>query len=249
MERTKQLARERLVLALDAEDFEQAHDLVVSLKDYIGTFKIGMHLFLKEGPKVFKMIHDEGCKIYFDGKFHDIPTSVAMASKSIVENKVDCYSIHISGGLKMLAASVESIVTYSEQLQQPKPKVFGVTILTSIGQKTLTKELGIPIKTQDHTFKLAQIAKEAGLDGIATSVCEAKLIKKEFNGDFTILTSAIRPTWAQVNDQLRVFTPKEAIEAGSDLLLIGRPITQAKEPISAVKLITDEIEEAIEGSI
>lgn len=249
MEKTKKLARERLVLALDVDNFNEAHQLVVSLKDFIGTFKVGMQLFLNEGPQIFKMIHDEGCKVFFDGKFHDIPTSVAQASRSLVQHEVEFFSIHISGGLKMLTACVETVDEYSEELSVQRPKVFGVTILTSIGQKTLTQELGIPIKTQEHTYKLATIAKEAGLDGIATSVCEAKLIQKEFNDDFIILTSAIRPTWSQVNDQLRVFTPKEAIEAGSDLLLIGRPITQAKEPLSAVKLIIDEIEEAIEGSL
>lgn len=240
-------AKDRIILSLDVDDFEQVTDLVKKLKNYVGTFKIGMYQFPILVPQMIKLIQDEGARVYFDGKFHDIPNTVAKAGVSLLDQRIDFFSVHTSGGSKMIKACVEACHKRAEELNVEPPIILGETVLTSIGQRTLKNELGLSENTQDVCLRLAKIAKNSGLNGIIASACEAKYIRKKLGEDFIILTPAIRPTWSKIYDQLRVLSPKEAIDSGSDYLLIGRPITQAKDPVSAIKLIIDEIEEAIEG--
>lgn len=248
MNREFKSVKDRIVLSLEVPDLKQAENLVKQLKDYVGIFKIGVHLFIAEGPKIFEMIQNEGAKVYYDGKFNDIPNTVAKAGASLTRRGIRIFSLHISGGSKMLKACVEACHKESELLNIDPPTIVGITILTSIGQKTLATELGIPGITQDHCVRLTKIAQKSGLDGVVVGGCDLKFIRKNCGDDIIIVTTGIRPAWANINDQRRVLTPKEAIEAGADYLIVGRPVTQASEPLSAIKLIIDEIEEAIEGS-
>lgn len=238
-------AKDRIVLALDVDTLEDAKNLVCELKDYVGIFKVGLQLFTAVGPEIFKIIHDEGAKTYFDGKFHDIPSTVAKANANLVKHGVEFFNINITGGSKMLSTSMKLTRETTKHYNLPKPVVLGVTLLSSFGQRTLTEELCVEKNIDDYATTLAKIAKENGLDGVVANAADVPKIRKECGEEFIILCPAIRPTWSVVNDQVRVVTPTEAIRSGVDYLVIGRPITSATDKIAAVKLIIDEIEEAM----
>lgn len=241
-----QKARDRLVLALDVNTREEAQKLVSELRDYVGVFKVGLQLYTSVGPDIVKMIQDENREIFFDGKFHDIPNTVAKAGANLVKQGVTFFNIHISGGSKMASTCIKLCSETAKSYGFPKPTILGVTLLTSFGQKTLTEELLIKSNIDDYVTQLAKVAKESGLDGIIASATDVPKIKKTCGEDFIILCPAIRPTWSVVNDQIRVVTPRDAIKAGVDYLVVGRPITSAKNKVSAAKLVLDEMEEAIE---
>ena len=238
--------RDKLVLPLDVNTLDEARELVTELKDYVGVFKVGLQLYTSVGPDIIKMIQDEGREIFFDGKFHDIPNTVAKASANLIKHGVTFFNIHITGGSKMISSCTKIARETAKSLGLPKPKILGVTILTSFGQRTLTEELLININIDDYVTQLAKVAKKSGLDGIIASATDIPKIKKECGEDFIILCPAIRPTWSVVNDQIRVVTPRDAIRAGVDYLVVGRPITSANDRVSAAKLILDEMQEAFE---
>lgn len=247
MKLEKNSAKDRVILALDVDTMEEAKEMVVELKDYVGVFKVGLQLFTSVGPEIIKMIHEEGGRIFFDGKFHDIPNTVAKASANLVKHGVTFFNMHISGGTKMLATSLKMSKETAKRYELPKPTILGVTLLTSFGQRTLTEELEVNRNIDDYVCSLAKLAKESGLDGVVASATDVPKVRKECGEDFIILCPAIRPTWSVVNDQIRVVTPTDAIRLGVDYMVIGRPITSAKDRVSAAKLIIDEIEEAMEN--
>ena len=238
-------AKDRLILALDVDTLDEAKALVYELKDYVGIFKVGLQLFTSVGPEIINIIHGEGGRIFFDGKFHDIPNTVAKANANLVKHGVTFFNMHISGGSKMIATSIKLAKETARLHKLPKPIILGVTLLTSFGQRTLTEELGVEKHIDDYVCRLAKLAKESGLDGVIASATEAPKIKKECGDEFIILCPAIRPTWSVVNDQVRFVTPTDAIRAGVNYLVVGRPITSAKDKVSAAKLILDEINEAL----
>jgi orotidine-5'-phosphate decarboxylase len=238
-------AKDKLILALDVDTMEEAKELVSELKDYVGTFKVGLQLFSSVGPDVIKLIHDEGAKIFFDGKFHDIPNTVAKASANLVKHGVSFFNIHIQGGSKMITSSIKLARETAKKYGLPKPTILGVSLLTSFGQRTLTEELKVNMNIDDYVSSLAKLAKSSGLDGIICSATDVPKFKKECGEDFIVLCPAIRPTWSVVNDQIRVVTPSDAVRAGVDYMVVGRPITSADDRVTAAKLILDEIEEAM----
>ena len=246
MKLQKKNARDRLVLALDVNTMDEAKELVTELKDYVGVFKVGLQLFTSVGPDIIKMIQGEGREIFFDGKFHDIPNTVAKASANLIKHGVTFFNLHTNGGSKMISTTVKLAKETARSLGLPKPTILGVTVLTSFGQRTLTEELLISQNIDDYVGKLAKLGRDSGLDGIIASATDIPKIKKECGEDFIILCPAIRPTWSVVNDQIRVVTPSDAIKMGVDYLVVGRPITSAKDRVSAAKLVLDEIEEAME---
>ena len=239
-------AKDRIILALDVDDFEEAKKLVQELKDYTGFFKVGLQLYTSCGFEVIKMIHDEGGKVFFDGKFHDIPNTVARASANLVKKDVSFFDVHIKGGSKMLATTVKLAAETAKKLGKPVPTILGVTLLSSFGQKTLTQEWNVNMNIDDYVDGLAKMAMDAGLDGVVASASEAPAIRKECGEEFIIVCPAIRPTWSVVNDQVRVVTPTDAIHAGVDYMVVGRPVTCSENKTDAIKLIIDEIEEALE---
>jgi len=246
MKKENRTAKDCLVLALDVDTMEDAKKLVTDLKDYVGTFKIGLQLYTSVGPDIIKLIHDEGGKIFFDGKFHDIPNTVAKASANLVKHGVTFFNIHIQGGSKMISTTVKMAKETAKRYGKEKPTILGVSLLTSFGQRTLTEELKVNMNIDDYVSSLAKLAKETGLDGVIASATDVPKFKKECGDDFIILCPAIRPTWSVVNDQVRVVTPSDAIKAGVDYLVVGRPITAADDRVSAAKLILDEIENALQ---
>lgn len=238
-------AKDKIILALDVETLPEAEALVDELKDYVGYFKIGLPLIVNYGFEAFRVIENLGAKCYFDCKFHDIPYAVDKACVSLVKNNIDIFNVHIQGGSKMVSSVVKTAKATAKELGKEPPKILGVTLLSSFGQRTLTTELCVKESIENYVLQLAKMAKECGLNGVVASAEEAKRIRKEIGEDFMILCPATRPTWSVVNDQVRVDTPREAILAGVNCMVIGRPITEAEDHIAAAKLIIDEIENAI----
>ena len=238
-------AKDRIILALDVDTMEEAEKLVVELKDYVGCFKVGLQLFTSCGFKPFEMIEKHGSKAFFDGKFHDIPNTVARACVNLLNRGVNFFDVHTSGGSKMLSTTVKLSKEYAKKYNMPEPTIIGVTLLSSFGQKTLTTELGVDKSLDEYVLNLSEVAKQVGLDGVLASASEAKEIRKHVGEDFIIICPAIRPTWSVVNDQIRVVTPTDAVKSGVDYMVVGRPVTQAEDKISAIKMIIDEIENAM----
>lgn len=235
-------AREKLVLALDVDDFKKAEELVGKLSNYVGVFKIGNQLFTAEGAKVVNMVNERGGKVFLDLKFHDIPNTVARAAEVATELGVYIFDVHISGGYEMMKTAAEASKKISLILGIRKPLILGVTLLTSINQEILEKDLGITRRLEEQVVHLAKLAKAAGLDGVVASSWEIKEVRKVCGEDFIILTPGIRPTVKSFDDQKRVMTPREAIKLGSDFLVIGRPIRNAANPVEAAKNILKEME-------
>ncbi len=238
----KLTARERLVLALDVDDFKKAEQLVGKLSDYVGVFKIGSQLFTAEGAKVVNMVNERGGKVFLDLKFHDIPNTVTRAAEVSTKLGVYIFNVHTFGGYEMMKAAVEVAAKTSQELGIRKPIILGVTLLTSINQEILEKEIGIKKRLEEQVVHLAKLAKAAGLDGVVASPREIKEIRKACGEDFVILTPGIRPAGKSSDDQKRVMTPREAIKLGSDFLVIGRPIRNAANPVEAAKEILREME-------
>lgn len=237
-------AKDRIVLALDTDSMEEVERLVTLLKDYVGCFKVGPQLFTSCAYDAIDMIKRLGGDVYFDGKFHDIPTTVAKAGSNLIKRGITTFSAHLAGGSKMLTTTVRVAKETAKRFNMPEPTILGVTLLSSFGQRTLTEELNVKMNIDEYVSHLTYLAKESKIDGVIASASEAKKIRQEFSDEFIILCPAIRPTWSVVNDQIRVVTPADAIRAGVDYMVVGRPITAAEDPIAAANLIIDEIEEA-----
>jgi len=235
-------AKERLVLALDVDNFESAEKLVEKLNNYVGVFKVGSQLFTAEGTKVIKIINKKGGKVFLDLKFHDIPNTVARAAEVATKLGVYIFDVHTSGGYEMMKAAAEASKKISLVLGVRKPLILGVTLLTSINQEILEKEIGVKNKLEEQVVRLAKLAKAAGLDGVVASPWEIKEIRKACGEDFVILTPGIRPVGKSSDDQKRVMTPQKAIKLGADFLVIGRPIRNASNPVEATKEILREME-------
>ena len=242
-------AKDRIILALDVDNLKEAHSLVNELKDYVGYFKIGLPLIVNYGFEAFRLLEENGARCYYDCKFHDIPHAVQKACISLVKNNINFFNVHIQGGSKMTSAVVKASRAAAKSMGIEPPTILGVTLLSSFGQKTMTTELCVDKNIEDFVLQLAKVARESGLDGVVASAEEARRIRKEIGDDFIILCPATRPTWSSVNDQVRVYTPRDAILSGVDYMVVGRPITSAEDRIAAAALIIDEIETALADKV
>ncbi len=242
-------SKDRIVLALDVDTIDEVEEIVKELKDYVGFFKVGLQLITSTGFKSIDVIKNNGGKVFFDSKFHDIPNTVAKASVNLLRKGVDFFNIHIQGGSKMISSTVKLTREYAKRNNIEQPTILGVTLLSSFGQKTLTEELSVNLNIDEYVANLTKIAVNSGINGVVASSIEAKEIRKTLDDDFIIMCPAVRPTWSCVNDQVRVLTPKAAINYGVDYLIVGRPIICAENRIAAVNLIIDEIEDALNVEI
>lgn len=241
----KTQAKDRLIVALDTSSENEAFELIKKLSGKIGYFKVGLELFSSMGPKIIDIIKDNGDKVFFDGKFLDIPNTVSKAIANIVKHKVDILNVYMSGGANMLQEAKKSLVETAKSNNLLLPKLLGVTVLTSMTSDVLENDLKVQTQLNDYVLHLAELGIKNGLDGIICSANEAKLIRDNIKNDFLIVTPGIRPSWAQNNDQKRIATPKEAIKNGVTHIVVGRPITGDKDPVSAAEKILEEIEDAI----
>lgn len=226
----------KVIIALDTPDQEKALNLVKNLKHKVTYFKVGLELFCFAGPSIVQKIVDEGCKVFLDLKFHDIPNTAAGAISSSIRTGASMINVHASGGRKMMEEAKNAAIKLSNELKTPKPLVLAVTVLTSLNDEDLF-ELNIEKSTRDQVVSLAKLAKGAGLDGVVASPLEIKDIRKAVGKDFKIVTPGVRPTWAERKDQKRVMTPKKALEEGADYIVIGRPVTASKNPKAALEKI------------
>jgi len=257
--------KDRIIVALDVDSIEKAIALVKELVPHVGYFKVGLELLTSEGaPKVVQAIKEAGGKIFYDGKFKDIPNTVAGAVRAAVRLGVDMLNVHCLGGSEMMKTTKKVAVEEAKSRNVTRPLLLGVTVLTSLDYEDLA-EMGIfeklniadpkeAAEIKEKRIKqlvqnLAYLAQEAGLDGVIASPKEIQAIREYCQPEFLIVTPGVRPEWATKGDQKRVMTPYEAILAGADYLVIGRPITQPPPeigtPVEAAKKIAEEIERAL----
>lgn len=237
-------AQKRLIFALDVDNFSDAQNWVRQLSGHVGLFKVGKQLFTRSGPDVVRMVRDHGAEVFLDLKYHDIPNTVAMAGLEALKLGVGMFNVHALGGPEMMSRLVEEVDRACPRGSAERPIMLAVTILTSSTDATL-QAIGIDRPVTEMVPRLAKLAQEAGLDGVVASPKEVELIRQSCGPDFLIVTPGVRPSFASQDDQKRVMTPGDAIRAGADYLVIGRPISAAADPIEAAGLIIDEIAAAL----
>jgi orotidine-5'-phosphate decarboxylase len=238
-------AKDKIIVALDAPDEPAALRLVESLSGAVGLYKIGLELFTRCGPGIIERVRTAGgcCGIFLDLKFHDIPNTVLGAVRSAAALNVEMLTVHLSGGRAMLQAATAGAPSDKPLL------VLGVSVLTSSDAETL-RETGISASSvENQVLRLARLGAESGLGGVVASPKEIAALRGEFGGRLRIVTPGVRPAWAAGgDDQRRVMTPGEAVRAGADYLVIGRPITGQSDPRAAAARISEEIAAALSGA-
>ena len=234
--------KDKIIVALDVPTKEEALAIVEELGDAVGAYKIGMQLYNSVGPDILDEVAKRNGKVFLDLKFHDIPNTVASAARTVANLGVFMFNVHASGGYTMMAEAVKALKEESEQLGVEKPLLIAVTVLTSMSEEEMQKEVGVSRSIGEQVVALAKMAKEAGMDGVVASPLEIEMIREACGPDFLIVTPGIRPRDAALGDQKRVKTPGEAVRDGADYLVIGRPITKASDRMTAVKDIVSEIE-------
>jgi orotidine-5'-phosphate decarboxylase len=237
----KSKIKEKIVLALDVDTLEDAKKLILELKDYVGIFKVGLQLYTQNGNEIIDFMTEHRLEFFLDVKLLDIPNTVAKASENIVKRGASFFNVHTLGGAEMMRQCSKSAKAQSLALNQKEPLILGVTVLTSISDEVLNNELGINQKASEYVLKLAKLAKDSGLDGVVASVLETKRIKEICGADFKVLCPGIRPDWSLKNDQQRAATPRAAIKAGADYLVIGRAVTAAEDRVKAMEMIYEEL--------
>src|SRR5512146_1762521 len=228
-------ARERLIVALDFPRATDARRVVQGVGEAAGTFKIGKQLFTAEGPGFVRELVSAGKRVFLDLKFHDIPNTVAGAVQSAAGLGVSMLTVHAAGGSRMLKAAVEAAANSPNP-----PAVLAVTVLTSLTDADL-QEAGVSGRVLDQVLRLAELAQTAGCQGVVASAAEARELRRVLGTGFWIVTPGVRPTGDDKGDQARVVTPADAVRAGADYIVVGRPITQAADPGAAARNVVAEL--------
>jgi len=241
MDRNIISAGEKLIIALDVSEYSYAIELLEKFKDYVEIFKVGLELFISAGPKIVEDINKKGKKVFLDLKFHDIPNTVSKSAIAATKLGVYMFNVHTSGGLEMMKRCRDKVIDVCLKENVKRPKILGVTVLTSLTREILKDELGIQHGVRTHVRHLSGLALKAGLDGVISSPKEAEIIRDHCGSGFLIVTPGIRPSWTPPDDQKRTATPKEAIRAGAEYIVMGRGILQQSDPLKAVELIALEI--------
>ena len=222
------MTESKVIVALDYNDENKALEFVDKVSSDLCRLKVGNELFTSAGPKFVAKLVDRGFKVFLDLKYHDIPNTVSRACEAAADLGVWLVDVHTSGGPVMMSAAAEALSKYRE-----RPYLIGVTVLTSMDSAQLSS-IGVSALPKDQVIRLAKLAKDSGLDGVVSSAQEVSMIKSNVESPFICVTPGIRPAGAAIGDQKRIMTPAEAIAAGSDYLVIGRPITQAEDPVKAL---------------
>ncbi|HZS32733.1 MAG TPA: orotidine-5'-phosphate decarboxylase [Methylomirabilota bacterium] len=229
--------RERLIVALDAPDLDEAARLLGALAGLVTTFKVGSQLFTGAGPAAVELVQRHGGRVFLDLKFHDIPATVAGAVRQAARLGVSLLTVHASGGAAMLRAAVEAAAAAGPA----RPAVIAVTVLTSLDRAALASELGVPMAVEGHVLRLAGLARDAGCDGIVASPREAAALRAALGPGPLVVTPGIRAAAEPGDDQVRVATAAAACRAGADYLVVGRPITGAADPAAAAQALLREL--------
>ena len=221
--------------------------VVHELKDVVGMFKVGHQLFTAYGPDIVRRITALGCKVFLDLKYHDIPATVGKASREAVKLGVSLFNVHALGGLEMMKAAADAVADSATKAGVSPPVVLAVTVLTSMDEQGLRGELKIGRSVPRFVAHLAKMAARSGLDGVVASPQEISVLRRAIRGPFVVLTPGVRPDWAAKDDQRRIMTPGEAISAGADYIVIGRPVLRSDDRRSAVAKIIAEVDAAKQG--
>ena len=227
------------MVALDRPDESAAESLIRALEGIPCWLKVGMELFYAAGPAFVAKLKERGHRVFLDVKMHDIPNTVKGGAASVTRLGVDLFNVHAAGGVRMMEAALEGAEAAAGG--RPRPKVIAVTHLTSTSRAVLNDEIGIPGSPEEAVVRYARLAQRAGLDGVVASAREVRAVKAACGAGFLAVTPGIRPASASADDQERIMTPREALEQGSDYLVIGRPITAAPDPREAFESILKEL--------
>lgn len=227
----------RVIVALDYDNKDTALAFVDKLDPSLCKLKVGKEMFTLFGPEFVKALIAKGYDVFLDLKFHDIPNTVAKACKAAAELGVWMVNVHASGGLPMMQAAKESIATSTN----PQTKLIAVTVLTSMDEAQLADVVS-GVTPEQQVLRLAALTEKAGLDGIVCSAQEASALREKHSDDFLLVTPGIRPVGADAGDQKRVMTPPDAMKAGVSYLVMGRPITQAEDPIAVLESVNASLE-------
>jgi orotidine-5'-phosphate decarboxylase len=237
----RESSKNKLIVALDVSTAHQARELVQTLRGVVGMFKIGSQLFTGAGPDIVREIIKSGSRVFLDLKFHDIPSTVAAAGAEATRLGVSLFNLHAAGGSEMMRRTAEAVSRTADAEGLTRPSVIAVTVLTSAEAATLS-EIGISFSTEDQVRSLSLLAEASGMDGVVASPREIALVRSAIKRErFLIVTPGIRPSGSELDDQKRVMTPAEAFSEGADYLVVGRPITSAKDPKQAAEHIIDQM--------
>ena len=237
---------ERVFVGLDTPDYARAQDLVERLSGLVGGFKLGKEFLAAQGPKAAREVVG-AAPLFLDVKFHDIPNTVASALRALAPQAPAIVNVHASGGPAMLRAAAEAVERAAEEQGRPRPWLIAVTVLTSLDDADLAV-VGQSGPVADQVVRLARLAQDCGLDGVVCSPREITALRAACGADFKLVVPGIRPAWAAAGDQKRIMTPAEAVAAGADRLVIGRPITAAPDPAEAARRIAAEIGAEIDAA-
>lgn len=226
----------RVIVALDFASPQQALAFVAGLEADSCRLKVGKELFTRAGPDLVRQLSQAGFDVFLDLKFHDIPNTVARACEAAAELGVWMINVHAAGGLKMMQAARQAL----DKVAGRRPLLIAVTVLTSMNDEDLAA-IGIAVPAETQVLHLARLAQQAGLDGVVCSPKEAALLRRELGPDFLLVTPGVRPTGSAADDQRRIMTPIDALRAGSDYLVIGRPVTQSQDPVNTLMEINQSL--------
>jgi orotidine-5'-phosphate decarboxylase len=231
---------EKIIVPLDVPDLESAIALVDKLPQ-VTFWKVGLELFTSTGPKILEVLKSRQKRIFLDLKFHDIPNTVAGACRAAAGYGVDLLTIHATCGKDALKAAAEAVQIGAEKAGTKPPQLIAITLLTSISARQLAVDLKIPLELPEFALEMALLAQNSGLNGVVCSPQEVQQLRASCEKDFLLVCPGVRPTWAEKGDQKRSLTPSQAITAGADYLVIGRPVTAAAVPELAWNQIVEEL--------
>lgn len=230
----------KVMVALDVDSREKALTLADQLRGSGCWLKVGMELYNATGASIIQELKEKGFSIFLDLKLHDIPNTVEKAVRVLAGYGADMLTIHCSGGYDMMARAVQATYEVKERTNaEERMKIIGITVLTSLDEERLQKELGIGRTLQNQVVALAELGQRAGIDGVVASAQESQILREHCGPDFLVITPGIRPQGSETHDQARTLTPEQALAAGSSYLVVGRPITQAPNPRQALEQLWD----------
>jgi len=231
----------KLIVALDVQTAPEALELVEALRGAVGMFKVGMQLFTAAGPDLVRAIVRSGERVFLDLKYHDIPNTVAAAAVEATRLGVSMFNVHATGGAEMMRSTADAVLKCVDSEGLTQPIMLGVTILTSANALTL-KDVGFRAEPAELVSRLAELSDLSGMDGVVASAREVGIVRSAVTrADFVVVTPGIRPAGSDSFDQKRVTTPRQALEAGADYIVVGRPILEAPDPAQAAQEILAEM--------
>lgn len=231
---------DKIIVPLDVPTQEEAIALVEKLPQ-VTFWKVGLELFVSSGPEILTFLKAQQKRIFLDLKFHDIPNTVAGACRSASRYGVDLITVHAAAGKTALKAAQKAAEEGANQSGYPVPKLIAITLLTSLNSRDLAFDLKVPLELPEYTLNMALLAQESGLAGAVCSPQEVSQLRQTCGDEFLFVCPGVRPTWSERGDQQRTFTPAQALKAGADYLVIGRPITASDDPVKALERIIEEM--------